>query len=126
MHFGEQSLLAIELFVSFPQFLRLETWYECMLLLLLSCFSRAQLCATPQTAAPRLFCPWDSLGNEYWSGLPFPSPMHACMLSRFSRVQLCATPWTVAHQAPLSMGFSRQEYWSGLPFPSPFRKDTDL
>ena len=63
-----------------------------------------------------------SLGSsrqEYWSGLPFPSPMHACMLSRFSHVRLCATPWTAAHQAPLSTGFSRQEYWSGLPFPLP-------
>ena len=56
--------------------------------------------------------------QEHWSGLPFPSPMHACMLSRFSRVRLCATPWTATHQAPLSTGFSRQEYWSGLPFPS--------
>ena len=57
--------------------------------------------------------------QEYWSGLPFPSPTQACMLSCFSRVQLCATPWTPAHQALLSTGFSRQEYWSGLPFPSP-------
>ena len=55
------------------------------------------------------------LSQEYWSGLPFPSPMHACMLSRFSRVRLCATPQMAAHQAPLSTGFSRQEYWSGLP-----------
>ena len=57
--------------------------------------------------------------QEYWNGLPFPSPMHACMLSHFSHVRLCVTLWTAAHQAPLSMGFSRQEYWSGLPFPSP-------
>ena len=57
--------------------------------------------------------------QEYWSGLPFPSPMHACMLSHFSCVRLCATLWTAAHQAPLSTGFSRQGYWSGLPFPSP-------
>ena len=57
--------------------------------------------------------------QEYWSGLPFPSPTHACMLSRFSHVRLCATLWTAAHQAPLSTGFSRQEYWSGLPFLSP-------
>jgi len=57
--------------------------------------------------------------QEHWSGLPFPSPMHACMLSRFSHVQLCVTLWTAVHQAPLSTGFSRQEYWSGLPFPSP-------
>ena len=57
--------------------------------------------------------------QEYWSGLPFSSPMHACMLSHFSRVQLFITPWTVAHQAPLSLGFPRQEYWHRLPFPSP-------
>ena len=57
--------------------------------------------------------------QEHWSGLPFPSPMHAFTLSRFSRVQLGATPWTAACQAPLSIGFSRQEYWRGLPFPSP-------
>ena len=57
--------------------------------------------------------------QEYWRGLPFSSPMHACMLNHFSCVQLCATPWTAAHQAPLSTEFSRQEYWSGLPFPSP-------
>ena len=57
--------------------------------------------------------------QEHWSGLPFPSPMHACMLSCFSRVWLCATLWIAAHQAPPSIGFSRQEYWSGLPFPSP-------
>ena len=79
MHFEEQSLLAIELFVSFPQFLRLEIWYECMLLLLLSCFSGAQLCATPQTAAPRLFCPWDSLGKNTGVGYHFLLQcMHAC------------------------------------------------
>ena len=45
-------------------------------LLLLSRFSRIQLCATPWTAA-HLAPP--SLGfsrQEYWSGLPFPSPMH--------------------------------------------------
>ena len=62
----------------------------------------------------------------YWSGLPFPSPMHECMLSRFSPVQLCVTLWTAAHQAPLSTGFSRQEYWSGLPFPSPQALDFGL
>ena len=60
--------------------------------------------------------------QEYWSGLPFPSPMHACMLSRFSRVWLCVTLQTAALQAPLSAGFFRQEYWSGLPFPSPKRR----
>ena len=54
--------------------------------------------------------------QEYCSGLPFPSSMHACMLSCCSCVQFCATLWRAAHQSPLSTGFSRQEYWSGLPF----------
>ena len=80
--------------------------------------SRVQLCETPETAAHQ--AP-PSLGfprQEHWSGLPFPSPMQACILRCFSHVQLCAIPWTAAHQAPLSIGFSRQEYWNGLPFPS--------
>ena len=45
-------------------------------LLLLSHFSHVQLCATPQTAA---YQAPPSLGfsrQEYWSVLPFPSPMH--------------------------------------------------
>ena len=47
-----------------------------MLLLLLSRFSCVQLCVTPQTAVHQ---DPPSLGfsrQEYWSGLPFPSPMH--------------------------------------------------
>jgi len=47
-----------------------------LLLLLLSHFSRVRLCATPETAAQQ---GPPSLGfsrQEYWSGLPFPSPMH--------------------------------------------------
>ena len=47
-----------------------------LLLLLLSHFSRVQLCATPEMAA-RQDPP--SLGfsrQEHWSGLPFPSPTH--------------------------------------------------
>ena len=46
-----------------------------LLLLLLSRFSRVQLCATPQMAA---YQAPPSLGfsrQEHWSGLPFPSPM---------------------------------------------------
>ena len=60
--------------------------------------------------------------QEYWSGLPFPSPVIKYEVSEvksLSRVRLSATPRTVAYQAPLSMEFSRQEYWSELPFPSP-------
>ena len=90
-----------------------------LLLLLLSRFSRVRLCETPQTAAHQAPLSWGFSRQEYWSGLWFPSPMHACMLSRFSHVWLCVTPRTAAHQAPLFTEFSRQEYWSGLPFPSP-------
>ena len=63
--------------------------------------------------------------QEYWSGLPFPSPVikyevsEVSELKLLSHVRLSVSPWTVAYQVPLSMGFSRQEYWSGLPFPSP-------
>ena len=93
-----------------------------LLLLLLSHFSSVRLCATPMTAAHQ--AP-QSLGfsrQEYWSGLPFPSPMHESEKSKvrlLSRVRLLATPWTAAYQAPPSMGFSREEYWSGVPLPSP-------
>ena len=57
------------------------SWSCQLLLLLLSCFSHIQFCATPETAdheahpAP----PSTSLGfsrQKHWSGLPFPSPKH--------------------------------------------------
>ena len=86
---------------------------------MLSRFSCVRLCATTYTAAHQAPLSLGFSRQEPWSGLPFPSPMHACMLSCFSRVWLCATPWTGAHQAPLSTGFSRPEYQNGLPFPSP-------
>ena len=90
-----------------------------MLLLLLSRFSRVQLCVTPETAAHQALPSLGFSRQEHWSGLPFPSPMHESERS-LSRVRLLATPWTAAYQAPPSMGFSRQEYWSGVPLPSPF------
>ena len=97
-----------------------------LLLLLLSRFSRVRLCVAPKTAAHQALLSLGFSRQEYWSGLPFPSPIYARMLSHFSRVQLCATPWTAAHQPPLSMEFSRQEYWSGLPFPSPHINTKDM
>ena len=90
-----------------------------MLLLLLSCFNCVRLYATPQMAAHHAPLSLGFSRQEYWSGLPFPSSMHACMHAK--SLQSCLTlcyPMTAAHQAPLSMGFSRQEYWSGLPFRS--------
>ena len=46
------------------------------LLLLLSHFSRVRLCATPQTGAHQAPPSLGFSRQEYWSGLPFPSPMH--------------------------------------------------
>ena len=45
------------------------------LLLLLSYFSRARLCVTPQMAAHQAPLPTGFPQQEYWSRLPFPSPM---------------------------------------------------
>ena len=45
-----------------------------LLLLLLSRFSRVRLCATPQTAAHQAPPSMGFPRQEYWSGLPFPSP----------------------------------------------------
>ena len=50
--------------------------YQGKLLLLLSCFSHVQLCATPETAAHQAPPSLGVSRQEHWSGLPFPSPMH--------------------------------------------------
>ena len=47
-----------------------------LLLLLLSCFSCVRLCATPWTAAHQAPLSLGFSRQEYWSRLPFPSPMH--------------------------------------------------
>ena len=88
-------------------------------------FSRVRLSVTPWTVARQAPLSMGFSRQEYWSGLPLPSPVIKYEVSEvkpLSRVRLSATPWTMACQAPLSMGFSRQEYWSGLPFPSPLIK----
>ena len=63
--------------------------------------SRVQVFATPWTVAYQASQSMESSKQDYWSGLPFPSPK-----SSFE---------------PLFWGgrVGRQEYWSGLPFPSP-------
>ena len=48
-----------------------------LLLLLLSRFSRVRLCATPETAAHQAPPSMGFSRQEYWSGLPLPSPIHA-------------------------------------------------
>jgi len=57
--------------------------------------------------------------KEYWSGLPFPSPVIKYEVSEvksLSHVRLFATPWSAAYQAPPSMGFSRQSTGVGCHF----------
>ena len=44
--------------------------------MLLSHFSRVQLCATPGTAAHQAPLSLGFSRKEHWSGLPFPAPMH--------------------------------------------------
>ena len=57
-----------------------------LLLLLLSRFSRVRLCVTPQMAAHQAPPSLGFSGQEHWSGLPLPSPMHESEVA-----QLCPT-----------------------------------
>ena len=58
------------------------------LLLLLSRFSRVQLCATPKTAAHQAPPSLRFSRQEHWGGLPFPSPMQE---SESEDAQSCPT-----------------------------------
>ena len=69
------------------------------------------------------------LQQEYWSGLPFPSPgdlPNPGIEPRSPTLQADALP-SMPPGKPMDcsppdssiMGFSRKEQWSGLPFPSP-------
>ena len=92
---------------------RILNWTE------LKSLSRVWLFATLWTVAYQAPLSIGFSRQEYWSGLPFPSPrILKVKVKSLSPVQLYAIPWTVAHQASPSIGFYRQESWSGLPFPS--------
>ena len=65
---GPGAILSFKTFLSFIN--------KMLLLLLLSRFSRVQLCVTPQTAAHEVPLSLGFSRQEHWSGLPFPSPMH--------------------------------------------------
>ena len=60
-----------------------------LLLLLLSRFSRVRLSATPLMAAHQAPLSLGFSRQKYWSGLPFPSPMHE---SESEVAQSCPTP----------------------------------
>ena len=49
--------------------------YRVLLLLLLSCFSRVRLFATPWTSAYQAPPSMGFSRQEYWSGVPLPSPL---------------------------------------------------
>ena len=54
----------------------MEEMDKFLLLLLLSHFSRVQLCAIAEMAAHQAPPSLGFSRQEHWSGLPFPSPMH--------------------------------------------------
>ena len=56
-----------------------------LLLLLLSRFSRVQICATPETTAHQAPPSLGFSRQKHWSGLPFPSPMHESEKWKWSR-----------------------------------------
>ena len=115
------NAIPVKIPMAFFQRTRTNNSKICMLLLLLSHFSRVRLCVTPWRQPTRLCCPWDSPGKNTGEGCHF---LRQCMKvkseSEVAQSCLLATPWTEANQAPPSMGFSRQEYWSGVPLPSPY------
>ena len=75
------------------------------MLLLLSRFSRVQLCATPETAAHQAPPSLGFSRQEHWSGLPFPSLMHESVkwkwshsvVSTLSDPVVCSPPGSSVH-----------------------------
>ena len=97
--------------------------FHCLLLLLLSRFSRVQLwCDHIDSSPPGSPVPGILQARTLeWVAISFSSAWKwKVKVKSPSHVRLFATPRTEAHQAPPSMGFSRQEYWSGVPSPSLF------
>ena len=64
-----------------------------LLLLLLSCFSRVRLCATPWIAAYQASLSMGFSRQEHWSGLPFPSPMHESGKWKWSHSVVSDSSW---------------------------------
>ena len=58
--------------------------YQLLLLLLLSRFSHVRLCATPETAAHQALASMGLSRQEYWSGVPLPSPSYQLLTSNYS------------------------------------------
>ena len=69
-------------------------FYNCQLLLL-RCFSRVWLCATPQTVAHQAPPSLGFSRQEHWSGLPFSSPIK--LLDSVSQILYILTEFSVCH-----------------------------
>ena len=75
--------------------------------------SRVRLFATPWTAAYQAPLSMGFCRQEYWSGVPLPSPSqlynsgHISSVQSLSHVRLFVTTWTAACQASLSITNSR-------------------
>ena len=67
-------MLLSKMVPSAPQIIASKIEDKETLLLLLCHFSRVRLCATPQMAAHQAALSLGFSRQEYWSGLPFPSP----------------------------------------------------
>ena len=64
-----------------------------LLLLLLNRFSRVRLCVTPKTTAHQAPLSLGFSRQEYWSGLPFPSPVHESEKWEWSRSVMSDSSW---------------------------------
>ena len=99
-------------------FLLLGIFLTCLLLLLLllSCFSFVQLCATPETAAHQAPLSLGFFRQEHWSGLPFPSPMHESEVAQscptLSNPMDCSLPGSSIHR----IFQARVLEWSAIAF----------
>ena len=108
-----RSVLAIQEWMwSEAQFARLCQWRSLhKLMRLLSRFSRARLCVTPNTAAHQALLSLGLSRQEHWSGLPFPYPMHESEKWKWSHL-------VVSDSCPTQSYRPRQEYGTGVPSPS--------
>ena len=91
------------------------------LLLLLSRFSHAQLCAMPQTAAHQAPPSLGFSRQEHWSGLPFPSPMHESEKnSEVAQSSLTPSdPMDCSPPGPSVHGIFQARALEWVPLPSP-------
>ena len=84
-------------------------------LLLLSRFSCVQLCATPSTAAHQASPSLGFSRQEYWSGVPLPSPHFVCRRSKSSWTKRCRGVGSWKGRAHYTKGL-----WVGQPQHSGF------